>query len=102
MEPRDCLVPRRSVLGRRLLGTVGSRYPCRSGVLWIDHRLPKPDHLSILCSGTAKPRGELLENYGLQQTQCGPADLVVIWGPNNSVICTYPNNLVAPGNYQLD
>jgi hypothetical protein len=43
-----------------------------------------------------------LQNYGLQQTPCGPPDLVVIWGPDNSVICAYPNNLVGPGNYGVD
>ncbi len=48
------------------------------------------------------PGAQLLQNYGLQQTPCGPPNLVVIWGPNNSVICAYPNNLVGPGNYELD
>jgi hypothetical protein len=43
-----------------------------------------------------------LENYGLEQTECGPPNLVVIWGPDNSVICAYPNDLVGPGNYELD
>ena len=48
------------------------------------------------------PGAQLLQNYGLQQTPCGPPDLVVIWGPDNSVICAYPNDLVAPGNYEVD
>jgi hypothetical protein len=26
----------------------------------------------------------------------------VIWGPDNSVICAYPNGLVGAGNYELD
>jgi len=38
----------------------------------------------------------------LTQTPCGPPNLVVILGPDNSVICAYPNNLVAPGEYSLD
>jgi hypothetical protein len=50
----------------------------------------------------ASPGAELLQNYGLTQTECGPPNLVVIWGPDNSVICAYPNDLVAPGNYELD
>jgi hypothetical protein len=50
----------------------------------------------------SSPGAELLQNYGLQQTECGPPNLVVIWGPDNSVICAYPNNLVGPGNYELD
>ncbi len=45
---------------------------------------------------------QLLADYGLQQTPCGPPDLVVIWGPDNSVICAFPNSMVGPGNYQLD
>jgi hypothetical protein len=48
------------------------------------------------------PGATLLQNYQLQQVQCGPPGLVVIFGPNNSVICANPNNLVAPGNYGLD
>jgi hypothetical protein len=52
--------------------------------------------------GPSSPGAELLQNYGLQQTECGPPNLVVIWGPDNSVICAYPNDLVGPGNYELD
>jgi len=48
------------------------------------------------------PGAELLANYGLQQTPCGPPNLVVIWGPGNAVICAYPNAMVAPGNYEVD
>jgi hypothetical protein len=48
------------------------------------------------------PGAQLLANYGLQQTPCGPPNLVAIWGPDNSVICAYPNSLVGPGNYELD
>jgi hypothetical protein len=48
------------------------------------------------------PGEQFLQDYGLQQTQCGPPDLVVIWGPNNSVICAFPDGSVAPGNYEVD
>jgi hypothetical protein len=48
------------------------------------------------------PGAQLLSDYGLMQTPCGPRDLVVIWGPDNSVICAYPNGLVGAGNYELD
>ncbi len=48
------------------------------------------------------PGADLLDDYGLQQTQCGPPNLVVIWGPDNSVICALPNDSVAPGNYEVD
>ena len=48
------------------------------------------------------PGADLLNDYGLAQTQCGPPNLVVIWGPDNSVICAVPNDMVAPGNYEVD
>jgi hypothetical protein len=48
------------------------------------------------------PGAQLLQNYDLQQVPCGPDGLVVIWGPDNSAICAFPNTLVAPGNYELD
>ncbi len=48
------------------------------------------------------PGATLLQNYSLTQTQCGPPNLVVIYGPNDSVICAVPNNLVTAGQYTLD
>jgi hypothetical protein len=48
------------------------------------------------------PGATLLNNYHLQQVQCGPPNLVVIYGPNNSVICANPNDMVAAGAYDLD
>jgi hypothetical protein len=48
------------------------------------------------------PGAILLQNYQLQQVPCGPPDLVVIYGPDNSVICAAPNTIVAPGYYNLD
>lgn len=48
------------------------------------------------------PGAQVLAAYQLQQVPCGPPDLVVIYGPDNSVICANPNNLVAPGVYDLD
>jgi hypothetical protein len=50
----------------------------------------------------SSPGSTLLSNYQLQQVQCGPPGLVVIYGPDNSVICANPNNLVAAGNYDLN
>jgi hypothetical protein len=38
----------------------------------------------------------------LTQAPCGPPNLVVIYGPNNSVICATPNELVAAGNYSVN
>jgi hypothetical protein len=48
------------------------------------------------------PGAKLLESYHLTQTQCGPPNLVVVYGPNNSVICAYPNNVVSAGNYSVN
>jgi hypothetical protein len=48
------------------------------------------------------PGAQLLADYNLQQTPCGPPNLVVIWGPDNSVICAVPNDSVGPGDYQVD
>ncbi len=50
----------------------------------------------------SSPGAKLLASYQLTQTQCGPPNLVVIYGPNNSVICAYPNSLVSAGNYSVD
>ena len=48
------------------------------------------------------PGATLLSNYQLTQVQCGPPNLVVIYGPENSVICANPNHLVQAGNYNLN
>jgi hypothetical protein len=50
----------------------------------------------------SSPGAQMLQNYQLQQVPCGPPGLVVIFGPDNSVICAQPNDIVAPGNYDLD
>ena len=48
------------------------------------------------------PGAQVLQAYQLTQTPCGPPDLVVLYGPDNSVICAYPNNLVSAGAYSVD
>lgn len=48
------------------------------------------------------PGAELLSDYGLTQTDCNADNLVVIDGPDGSVICAYPNSVVAPGTYFVD
>ncbi len=50
----------------------------------------------------ASPGSQLLANYGLQQTDCNQPNLVDISGPDGSQICAYPNDEVAPGQYQVD
>jgi hypothetical protein len=51
---------------------------------------------------SGSPGATLLSNYGLQQVQCGPPGLVVIYGPNNGVICANPNDRVAAGSYAVN
>jgi hypothetical protein len=48
------------------------------------------------------PGAQLLDNYNLTQTPCGPPELVVMYGPDNSTICAYPNNNVSPGSYNIN
>jgi hypothetical protein len=48
------------------------------------------------------PGATFLTTYQLTQTQCGPPNLVVVYGPENSVICAQPNDYVGEGSYRLD
>ncbi|MGC1381700.1 MAG: hypothetical protein WA814_11840, partial [Candidatus Baltobacteraceae bacterium] len=48
------------------------------------------------------PGATFLETYQLVQVQCGPPGLVVVYGPENSVICANPNANVGQGSYRLD
>jgi hypothetical protein len=48
------------------------------------------------------PGAKLLASYKLTQTPCGPPNLVVINGPNNSAICAFPNTTVTAGTYAVD
>jgi hypothetical protein len=43
-----------------------------------------------------------LTNYGLTQTRCGVANLVVITGPSGSTICAVPNSTVVAGSYTIE
>jgi len=48
------------------------------------------------------PGAQLLANYGLTQGPCDQDNMVQIYGPDGSEICAYPNDTVAPGQYQID
>jgi hypothetical protein len=50
----------------------------------------------------SSPGSQLLQQYGLQQTDCDQPNLVDIAGPDGGEVCAYPNNEVAPGQYQVD
>jgi hypothetical protein len=64
--------------------------------------LNPPPQFTSYSVAPGSPGAQLLGDYGLVQTKCGVANLVVIHGPDNSVICTYPNGSVSAGNYLLD
>jgi hypothetical protein len=53
-------------------------------------------------ASSGSPGATLLSNYGLQQVPCGPSGLVVIYGPNNGVICANPNGRIAAGTYAVN
>jgi hypothetical protein len=62
--------------------------------LWSQNRYATPHYGS--------PGWYLYENYGLQPAACGHQNLVYIYGPNNSVMCAYPNQYVFAGAYYVD
>jgi hypothetical protein len=48
------------------------------------------------------PGAGFLTTYQLTQVQCGSPGLVVVHGPENSVVCANPNSYVGEGSYRLD
>jgi len=52
--------------------------------------------------GWGSPGWWLFQNYGLTPAQCGPQNLVYIYGPNDSVMCAFPNEYVLAGFYYVD
>jgi hypothetical protein len=50
----------------------------------------------------SSPGAELLQQYGLTQTDCDQPNLVDITGPDGGEICAYPNDEVSPGQYSVD
>jgi hypothetical protein len=48
------------------------------------------------------PGATLLSNYQLTQTPCDSSDLVIIFGPDDSMICAYPTDQVPSGQYDID
>ncbi|HTW82922.1 MAG TPA: hypothetical protein VMD91_02500 [Candidatus Sulfotelmatobacter sp.] len=67
-------------------GDIGAQYP-----------------LTFVPIAPGSPGAELLQDYQLTQTDCNTdAPLVVIDGPDGSVICAIPNAVVGPGTYTVD
>jgi hypothetical protein len=48
------------------------------------------------------PGATFLSTYNLTQVKCGPPGLVVVYGPENSVVCATPNEYVGEGQFRLD
>ena len=48
------------------------------------------------------PGYNLLQDYSLTQVPCDGGNLVVIQGPENSMICATPNATVPAGTYTVD
>lgn len=48
------------------------------------------------------PGSTFMSSYGLVQVKCGAPNLVVVYGPEKSVICANPNDKVPAGEYQLN
>jgi hypothetical protein len=65
-----------------------------AGALWNQTRFTSPS--------VGSPGWTLFQNYGLQPARCGPQNLVYIYGPNNSVMCAFPNRYVPAGFYWVD
>ena len=57
------------------------------------------DTYIIVKQGT--PGYNLLDSYGLRQTRCTD-DVIVIYGPENSVICATPTSRIPAGTYDTD
>lgn len=76
---------------------VGAASAAVMGSLYYDNRSYPSYQVS-----TGSPGAQLLSNYGLQQVPCGPSGLVVIYGPNNGIICANPNSRVAAGTYAVN
>jgi hypothetical protein len=48
------------------------------------------------------PGYNLLDSYGLKQTNRCDETVVIIYGPENSIICATPNTIVRAGRYDID
>ena len=47
------------------------------------------------------PGAKVLEAYKLTQVECKAENTVIIFGPENSVVCAAPNEIVSAGKYDL-
>jgi len=73
-----------------------------TAALWGTYLLPNNVTVQSYQVEPDSAGAKLLASYQLTQTPCGPPDLVVIMGPNNSVICAKPNDTVAAGTYVVN
>lgn len=68
-----------------------------SGLQWQSALRRRPSTGQSLRTGSPTTR-----ITSLVQVEWGGSNQVVVYGPQNSVICASPNNMVGAGNYQLD
>jgi hypothetical protein len=62
--------------------------------------ITQPQYATYQVQG-GSPGAQLLNSYQLMQVPCRPY-VVVIHGPNDTIVCAEPNGLVAPGDYSVD
>ena len=104
--------PRRGIVIRpRPIIIVRPAWAWNHGVTWV----PRPTYWGggfwgplALTAGTryylvpqTAPGWNVLNNYGLTQTPCYDGQIVQIVGPQNSMICAWPNQYIGPGYYSV-
>jgi hypothetical protein len=86
--------PRPNYWGGGFWGPFGPFSLAAGAALWQQTRFTAP--------ASGSPGWQLFQAYGLQPARCGPQNLVYIYGPNDGVMCAYPNMYVQAGFYYVD
>jgi hypothetical protein len=87
-------VPQRAFWGGGFWGSFGPFTLAAGQAFWTQNRFTSP--------AVGSPGWFLFQNYGLVAAPCGPQNLVYIYGPNDSVMCAFPNMYVQAGFYYVD
>lgn len=86
--------PRPNYWGGGFWGPFGAFTIAAGAALWQQTRFTAP--------ASGSPGWQLFQAYGLVPARCGPQNLVYIYGPNDGVMCAYPNMYVQAGFYYVD
>jgi hypothetical protein len=86
--------PRANYWGGGFWGPFGPFTLAAGAALWQQTRFTAP--------ASGSPGWQLFQAYGLVPARCGPQNLVYIYGPNDGVMCAYPNMYVQAGFYYVD